>query len=103
MTWLVMLAVGAGSLALRVGPLLALRSAHLSPRADRSIRHAGLAAVAALAAGSAQHAATGSSTLPTLLALAAGGVLTVRGASLLRVVVVGTTVFAAATLALGLA
>ena len=44
MTWLVILAVGAGSFVLRLGPLLVFERVSLSDRGDRVIRHAGMAA-----------------------------------------------------------
>ena len=45
MTWLVILAVGAGSFLFRVAPLLLLGRVPLGPRAEGAVRHAGLAAV----------------------------------------------------------
>lgn len=99
-TWLVILAVGAGSLVLRAGPLLALRSAQLSARADRTIRHAGLAAIAALTATAARHAADGPDMAPTLLALGAGGFLAYRKVSLLKIIAVGVGIYAGGTLVL---
>jgi branched-subunit amino acid transport protein len=94
--WLVIVAVGAGSFLFRAAPLLVLQRAKLSPSVDRSIRHAGLAAIAALIATSARHAAHGSSVAPALLAVAAGVVLGARRASMLRITLVGGGLYAAA-------
>ena len=48
MTWLVILAVGAGSFVFRLGPLLVFERISLTERGDRVIRHAGTAAITAL-------------------------------------------------------
>lgn len=98
MTWLVILGVGIGSFALRAAPLLVLGRAQLGEGADRMIRHAGSAAIAALVALSAQDSASGSATLPTVLALAVALVLAVRGASMVRLLVAGGAVYAGALL-----
>lgn len=100
-TWMVVLAVGAGSFVLRVAPLLVLQRAMLSDQIDRVIRHAGTAAMAALIATSVRHAAHGSSMVPTLLAAAAGTLLAVRGASMLRIVGSGGAIYAGALVVSG--
>lgn len=101
MTWLVVLAVGLGSYAFRVGPLLLLERRPLGDTGNRMIRHAGTAAITALIAVSATHSAAGSGAIPTIVAVAVALVLTVRSASMLRIVAVGGAVYAAVTLLLG--
>ena len=59
MTWVVVLAVGAGSFVFRLGPLLLLQRISLTERADRVIRHAGTAAITALIVVSTKNSATG--------------------------------------------
>ncbi len=59
MTWLVILAVGAGSFVFRLGPLLAFQRIALTERGERVIRHAGTAAITALIMVSTKHSATG--------------------------------------------
>ncbi len=102
MTWLVILGVGLGSFVFRLGPLLALERVSLSERGHRWIRHAGTGALTALIVVSTRHAATGSSALPTVLAMAAAVVLVARGASMLRLVLYGGGVYAGAIILLGL-
>jgi branched-subunit amino acid transport protein len=94
MTWLVILAVGAGSFVFRLGPLLALQRIVLSERGDRVIRHAGTAAITALITVSTKHSATGTAAVPTVLAVAAAVVLAARGASMLRLLVCGGGIYA---------
>ena len=79
MTWVVVLAVGAGSFVFRLGPLLLLQRISLTERADRVLRHAGNAAITALIVVSTKNSATGTAAMPTLLAVAAGVVLAARG------------------------
>jgi branched-subunit amino acid transport protein len=101
-TWAVILAVGMGSFLLRVAPLLLLQNTTLSDRADHTVRYAGLAAIAGLIATSVQHAAHGSSSVPTLLAVAAGTSLAVRGRSMVRIIAVGGAIYAGASVVFGL-
>ena len=89
MTWLVILAVGLGSFAFRLGPLLLFQRVSLSERGDRVIRDAGTAAITALIVISSKQSATGSATVPTVLAVAAAVVLAARGASMLRLLACG--------------
>jgi branched-subunit amino acid transport protein len=93
-TWVVVLAVGAGSFLFRAGPLLALQRTQLGARADRVIRHGGLAAVTALIATSTRRSATGDLAVPTLVAVAVGAALAVRGASMVRLLVFGGVAYA---------
>ena len=102
MTWVVILAVGAGSFVFRVVPLLVLQRAPLGERTDRVIRHGGLAAVTALIAVSTRHGATGSATAPTFVAVAVGVVFAVRGASMVRLLIFGSAAYAASAIVAGL-
>lgn len=102
-TWVVVLAVGVGSFALRVAPLLVLQRVRLSDRVDRTIRHAGLAAMAGLIATSVRHAAQESAAAPTLLAVAFGALLAIRGGSMLRIIVSGGAIYAGAMVVSGAA
>jgi branched-subunit amino acid transport protein len=87
--WVVMLGVGAGSFVLRIGPLLALEHVTPSARTIRAIRHAGVAAIAALIVGSTKQVATGRATVPALLAVATATVLGARGGSIFRLLAAG--------------
>ena len=102
MTWIVVLAVGAGSFLFRVGPLLLLERKPLGATGDRMIRHAGTAAITALIAVSTAHSASSGHVLPSLLAVAVAVVLATRGVSMIRIVLCGGAVYAALTLALQL-
>lgn len=95
-TWIVMLGVGAGSFAFRLGPLLAFRRVALGARGDRMIRNAGTAAITALIVVSVKQNATGTATVPTLLAMAVAVVLVGRGASMSRLLVSGGAIYAGA-------
>jgi branched-subunit amino acid transport protein len=102
MTWLVILAVGAGSFLFRLGPLLAFQRIVLTERGDRVIRHAGMAAITALITVSTKHSATGNAVAPTVLAVAAAVVLAARGASMLRLLVWGGGIYAGTVIAIEL-
>ena len=102
MTWMVILAVGAGSFLFRVGPLFALERVTLSERSDRLIRNGGTAAITALIVGATKHNATGSAIVPTLLAVAVGVALAARGASILRLLVCGGGIYAGSVILLDL-
>ncbi len=102
MTWLVILAVGAGSFVFRLGPLLVLQRVSLTERGDRIIRHAGTAAITALIAVSTQHSATGNAVLPTILAMAAALGLAARGASMLRLLLCGGGIYAGSVIVMDL-
>lgn len=102
MTWLAILAVGAGSFLFRVAPLLLLEHRELGPRSERFIRHAGLAAVTALVGTSTAHSADGGHVLPTLIAVAVALAATLRGRSMVRTVVAGGAAFAFVLLGLRL-
>jgi len=101
-TWLVMLAVGAGSFVFRVGPQLLFQRSSLSERADRVIRQAGIAAITALIVVSTKSTATGSATVPTLAALVAAIALAAHGASMIRLLFVGGGIYAASVIAVSL-
>ena len=94
MTWVVILAVGAGSYAFRLVPVLALQKVTMSERGERFIRHAGIAAITALIATSVKQDATGSALAPTLLAMMAAVVLAARGASMMLLLACGGGIYA---------
>lgn len=98
MTWLVMIAVGLGSFAFRVGPLLMFERVSIGERGNRLIRHAGTAALTALIAVSARHSATGRATVPALLAIVVAIVLAARGGSMLRLLLWGGGTYALAVI-----
>jgi branched-subunit amino acid transport protein len=100
-TWIVMIAVGAGSYLFRVGPLIALRHVALSERADRTIRHAGLAAIAALIAGTARHTSAHAPLVAVLAALGLGALLAARRASMVRILVAGGALYALLVVVIG--
>ena len=98
--WVVVLTVGAVSLAIRALPLLASEAIHLGPRAEMALRHAGIGAMTALLV-TALVAQGVTSTRPDVAILAAvgiGAVLAWRRSTMMRVVVVGTAFYAAVTL-----
>jgi branched-subunit amino acid transport protein len=100
MTWIVMVAVGVGSYLFRVGPLLVLQRVSLSDRADQLIRHAGTAAITALIVLSTKQSATGSATVPTVLAVSVAVVLAARRASMLRLLTIGGAIYAGSLIAM---
>ena len=102
MTWLVILAVGAGSFAFRLGPLLVFERISLTERGDRVIRHAGTAAITALIVTTTKHSASGGSVVPTLLGVGVGVVLAARGASMLRLLLFGGAAYACSAIVLNL-
>jgi branched-subunit amino acid transport protein len=101
-TWVVIVAVGLGSFAFRLGPLLLLRRVSLSERADRLVRQAGTSAIVALIVVAARNEAVGDAVWPTLLAVAVGTVLATRGASMVRILGCGGAAYATAVLIGGL-
>jgi branched-subunit amino acid transport protein len=102
MTWVVILAVGAGSYLFRVVPLMVLREVPVGGPAERTIRHAGTAAITALVVLSTRQSATGTGTVPTLLAVASAAVLAGRGASMARLLLVGGSIYAGSVVVGGL-
>jgi branched-subunit amino acid transport protein len=101
-TWIVVLAVGAGSFLFRVGPLLLLERKPLGATSDRMIRHAGTAAITGLIAMSTAHSASSGHALAALLAVAVALGLAARRASMLRTVLCGGAVYVIATFAANL-
>jgi branched-subunit amino acid transport protein len=95
MTWIVIGLVGLGSFILRVTPLFALATDRLPSASDRVIRHAGVAAIAALVATSSSNAAHGHLIVPVVVAVAAGVALAWRGTSMIRIVIAGCTLYGA--------
>jgi branched-subunit amino acid transport protein len=101
-TWIVMLAVGVGSYAFRVGPQLLFERTPLSANGDQVIRHAGTAALTALIVVSTRQSASGNALVPTLLAVAVAAVLAARGGPMLRLLACGGGVYALSTIVIGL-
>jgi branched-subunit amino acid transport protein len=100
MTWLAILAVGAGSFMFRLAPLMVFERITLTERGDRLIRHAGTAVITALIVMTTKHSASGGSLVPTLLAVSVGIVLAARGSSMPRLLLSGSAVYFASTIAL---
>lgn len=86
MTWLAIVLVGAGSYLLRLLPLVVLPRVTLRPGMERAVRHAGVAAIAALLVSSLRTDAAAGNDGPTLVAAAVALALALRGAGMLRVV-----------------
>ena len=93
MTWLVILAVGAGSYLLRLGPLLLLERSQPSAGFERAVRHGGLAAIAALVALSTRDVASGGAPVAAVGATGVAAVLAARGSSMLQLLAVGGGVY----------
>lgn len=94
-TWIVMIAVGVGSYALRLVPVVVGGRWIASARVERAIAHAGTAALAALvAAGLRRDAGGPADALALALMVVVALVLAVRGASLPRVLLAGALVHA---------
>ena len=89
MIWPAIALAGVGSYVLRVLPLLVLPKVTLPSRIERGIRHAGFAAITALLVSSVTHHGGAGDLLPTVVAVAVGLALAVRGAAMLRVVTIG--------------
>jgi len=102
MTWVVIVAVGLGSFAFRLGPQLLLERVTPPDSADRLIRHAGTAALTALIVTATKQNATGNALVPTLLAVGVATVLVARGGSMLRLLACGGGVYAVAMVTVGL-
>ena len=96
--WFVVICIGIGSLTFRVAPL-AFAGRAASPRASRLLRDAGAAAVAAITVASFDRAAHAGPVLPLAIAGLLGLVLTLRRASMLRIVAAGTVVYLVASAA----
>ena len=90
--WIAVLAVGAGSYALRAAPLFSPRCRTLSADATARLERAGLASLLALAAASMRHQVVGvssSAAAASVAALLVGGVLALRGKPMHVVALVG--------------
>jgi branched-subunit amino acid transport protein len=94
--WPAIVLAGLGSYVLRVLPLVVLPKVTVPPHIERGIRHAGIAAITALLVSSVSHRGEAGDLLPTLVAVAVGLTLAVRGAAMLRVVAVGGLTYLAA-------
>ena len=91
--WIAVIAVGIGSLIFRIVPLAFADRLVGMTHLDRVLRHAGTAAVAAMAASSLDRAAT-TIYVPGLAVAAGVGLwLTLRGKSMLTVVAMGLALY----------
>ena len=103
LTWTVVLLVGVAAFACRLVPLLAAGRVSLGERAAAGLRHAGAGALTALVVLAVLGSGAGSRpSVPVLAAVAAGGLLALRGRSMLWVVLAGGVVDAAVTVLLTL-
>lgn len=93
-TWIAVGGVGLGAYVMRLVPLLVLRRMPLSRSTEELIGQAGLAAVTALIAVTTRSLSTGPAPVATLIAVAVGLVLAVRQQSMVRIVLIGGTVYA---------
>jgi len=84
--WVAIVLTGAGSYLLRLLPLVVLPRVTLRPGMERAVRHAGVAAIAALFVSSLRTDAGAGNAGPTLVAAAVALALALRGAGMLRVV-----------------
>jgi branched-subunit amino acid transport protein len=91
--WIAVICIGLGSLAFRIAPL-AFADRTASPRVNRMIKDAGVAAVAAITVSSFDRAAQAGDVPALAVAGAIALLLTLRGASMLKVVAVGLGVYA---------
>jgi branched-subunit amino acid transport protein len=87
--WPAIVLTGIGSYILRVLPLVVLPKVTVPPAVERGIRHAGIAAITALLVSSVTHHVDAGDLLPTIVAVAVGLALAMRGAAMLRVVAIG--------------
>jgi branched-subunit amino acid transport protein len=95
-TWLVILAVGAGSYVFRALPVMVDARWLRSPRFERTIGYAGTAALAALIAGGFRGSATSPATTAAVAAAAAAAVfVSVRTRSMYRIMLTGAAAYAA--------
>ena len=92
--WIVVICIGIGSLAFRVAPL-AFAGRSTPPRTSRLIKDAGVAATAAITVAAFNRASQSGDVAALALAGIVGFALALRGASMLRVVVVGAGLFIA--------
>jgi branched-subunit amino acid transport protein len=92
--WVVVLAVGAVSLAFRLLPIVAVERIGLSPRTANGLRHAGSGAVAALVVLAVLGPGSLRPDPAVLVAVAVGGLLAWRGWSMTRVVLAGGAAYA---------
>jgi branched-subunit amino acid transport protein len=99
MMWVVILGVGLGSYAFRLGPLLLFRRVSLTERGERLLRNAGTSAIVALIVVSTKNGASGTATVPTVLAVGVATVLAARGATMLRLLVCGGGIYACSIVA----
>ncbi len=91
--WIAVIAVGVGSLIFRIVPLAFADRLVGMTGVDRVLRHAGTAAVAAMAASSLDRATVTGHVPALFIAAGVGLVLTLRGKSMLTVVAVGLALY----------
>jgi len=90
--WIAIICIGIGSLAFRMVPL-AFAGRTASPLVHRIIKDAGLGAGAAITVSAFDRAAHTGNVTALAIAGAVGLVLTMRGASMVRVVALGTGLY----------
>ena len=95
--WVVVLVVGAASLAFRLLPIVAVERVGLSPRTANGLRHAGSGAVAALVVLAILGPGSLRPDPAVLVAVGVGGALAWRGWSMTRVVLAGGAAYALVT------
>jgi branched-subunit amino acid transport protein len=96
-TWLVILAVGAGSYGLRALPVLLDAAWLRSPRFERTIGYAGTAALAALITSGFRNSATSpATTIAVVVAAAISAFVAVRSRSMYAILGAGAGAYAVA-------
>jgi branched-subunit amino acid transport protein len=99
-TWLVILAIGAGSYVFRALPVLVDAAWLRSPRFERTIGYAGTAALAALVATGFRGSATSPTTTVAVVAAATvAGLIAMRGRSMYAILGTGAGAYAAVMIA----
>ena len=94
-TWIAILAVAAASYLFRVVPLLLVDRLHVGPGFDRAVRHAGAAILTALLVDAVRANLHAGRPFAAAVAITLGFAIALRGASMLRIVLVGAGAFAA--------
>jgi branched-subunit amino acid transport protein len=88
-TWLAIVAVGAVSYVFRAAPVVLFGRIRITEGVDRTVRHAGAAAVTALLVGAVRQGGHASSLIAVLVATGVALVVAARGGSMLRIVMLG--------------
>jgi branched-subunit amino acid transport protein len=101
--WLVILSVGAGSYVLRALPIALDGRFTRSPSFERTITHAGTAAIAALIVVGLRRGSSAEADIPVLaITVAVALAIAIRGGSMLRVLVIAGGSHVLAQLAMSL-